>query len=330
MTLANATPHAALAAPLLAPDGRDVVLAVLKATFRRDARGRLMLADEQAPVLAADVPHDPDATESSIRYPGDLCVAKRGTDVIFIAEAVSAKLVLHVDVAVQVRGRRIALRVHGERTYYRGAVGVAIGQVAPFRRKPIVWERAYGGMLPDKSALERRNPVGRGFTKNPVTLLDTPAPQIEDPAQPITSASDRPVPVGLGAIGPHWSPRIECAGTFDAHWKRTRMPLMPLDFDVRHNNVAPPWLQFDPPLTGGEIIGTLGMVEEGGWTVELPAVRAVFHGRYADGRVQSVRPAVDTVVVEPAKGEVQLTLRYAFPMGRGKTVLREIRVDLDG
>jgi hypothetical protein len=330
MTLANATSYAALAAPLAAPDGRDVVLVAVKATFRRDGRGRLVLADEQAPVRAGDVAHFPDAEDSSIRYPADLCVEKCGTDVVIVGEAVSPRPVLAVDVAVQVRDRTLCLRVHGERVYYRGALGVVVGPAAPFERKPIVWERAYGGTSPDKSAVERRNPVGRGFGRSASELVGAPAPQIEDPAHPITSAGDRPAPAGLGAIGAHWSPRVEHAGTFDEAWKKIRLPRMPTDFDVRHNNVAPAALQFDSPLGAGDPIAILGMTPAGLWKVELPPMPVSLHGRYHDGRVVTVRPAVDMVLVEPLEDALQMTLRYAFPMGRGKTALREIRVDTDG
>jgi hypothetical protein len=329
MTLANATPFAALAAPLAAPDGRDVVLAVVKATFRRDRRGRLVLGDEQVQVRAGDVAHFPDVEDSSIRYPADLCTEKRGTDVVIVGEAVSPRPALALDIVAQVRDRKVCLRVHGERVYYRGALGVTVGPAAPFERKPIVWERAYGGTSADKSAVERRNPVGRGFGRNASELVGTPAPQIEDPAHPITNAADRPEPAGFGAIGPHWSPRAERAGTFDEVWRRTRMPRMPVDFDVRHNNVAPAALQFDPPLGAGDPIALLGMTADGLWKVELPAMAVSLHGRYHDGQVVTVRPAIDTVIVEPLDERVELTLRHAFPMGRGKTALREIRVDHD-
>lgn len=329
MSLANASPFAALAAPYAAPDGRDVVLAVVKATFRRAKNGRLELHEDQALVAAADVAHFPEAEDSSIKYPADLCVAKRGTDVVIVGEAVSSKPVQVMDVAVQARRRTVSLRVHGERFYYRGAVGVTIGSAAPFERKPIVYERAYGGTSRDKSSVERRNPVGRGFAKSASELIDTPAPQIEDPAQPIIDANDRPAPAGFGAIGASWSPRIEYAGTFDAIWKKTRMPLMPLDFDVRYNNVAHPLLQFEEHVRAGDPIAILGMTPEGLWRVELPAMAVVLHGRYHDGRVVTVRPSIDTVVIEPLEDAIQLTVRYAFPMGRGKTLLAEIRVDTD-
>src|SRR5580704_16112615 len=121
-------------------------------------------------------------------------------------------------------------------------------------------------------------------------------------------------------------PRRGYAGTFDDAWLRSRMPLMPADFDVRHNNVAHPALQFDTPLAAGECIAVLGMHEHGLWQVALPVVSVTLSGRLHDGRRVTVRPLIDTVLVEPGKDEVQLTLRHAFALGRGKTLLREIRV----
>jgi hypothetical protein len=325
MTFANASHFAALAVPSTAPDGRDVVVAVVKATFVR-RQGRAVLADRQVPVHAADVPHFPDAPESSIRYPSDVCPEKRGTDVVIVGDAVAPAPALSVDVAVRVGAREVLLCVHGERVYCEGLAGVMVGPAAPFERKAIVYERAYGGATADRELIEDRNPLGRGIAKTLADLVGTPAPQIEDPAHPITSAEDRPAPVGLGAVSPHWMPRRGYAGTFDDAWLRTRMPLLPADFDVRHHNVAPPALQLETLIAAGEHIAIFGMHEDGLWQLDLPAVPVTLSGRLHDGRRVTVRPAIDTVLIEPGKDEVQLTLRHAFPLGRGKSLLREIRV----
>ncbi|APR87920.1 hypothetical protein A7982_13269 [Minicystis rosea] len=328
MSFANTSLFAALPVPYTGPDGSEFVIAVVKATFFRRATGRLVLADEQGSIRPGDVPYFPDAPrESSVRYPSDICTAKRGTDLVIVGEAVSTRPVEAVDVAVRVRDRNVCLRVHGERVFYRGGRGITIGPAAPFERKPIVWERAYGGASSDHALVERRNPVGRGVAHDPNDLLDRPAPQIEDPAAPITGASDRPEPVGFGAVGPHWLPRCACAGTFDDAWRTHRMPLLPADFDIRFNNVAPQPLQFDAPLVAGERIALLGMHPDGVWQVELPRVPMRIAARLHDGRRIDVRPHVDTVLLEPGKDEVQLTLRYAFAVGRGKSLLREIRID---
>jgi hypothetical protein len=327
MTLANVSRFTALAVPYAAPDGRDVVIAVVKASFKVRPDGRAVQADEPAPIRTNDVMHFPFAKESSVRYPSDICVEKRGSDVVILGHAIARKKTRAMDVAVKVRDRSVLLSVHGDRIYYRGIMGVTIGPSAPFERKPIVYERAYGGTSADFSLIERRNPVGRGIAKSLRDLIDTPAPQIEDPAHPITSPRARPAPAGLGALGSHWLPRAGYAGTFDAAWIKARMPLMPLDFDVRHNNVAHPSLQFEEPLAAGERIAILGMHEDGLFQVALPEVRVRMHARFQNGRRATVRPVVDTVLIEPEKRELQLTLRHAFSMGRGSSLLREIRVD---
>ena len=63
--------------------------------------------------------------------------------------------------------------------------------------------------------------------------------------------------------------------------------------------------------------------------MEVPAMPVALHARYQDGRRESARPSIDTLVGEPASGVVRLTLRHAFSMGRGKRLLREIQVDGD-
>ncbi len=329
MSFANNTPYAATPVPTIAPDGRDVVVAIVKATFVRGKDGRPRLADLQTPVELGGTVYDPDAVDSSIRYPSDVCTDKRGADVVVIGDAVSRKPVKSLDVAVKVRDLTATLRVHGERVYYRGLGGVVIGPAQSFERKPIVYERAYGGTTPDSSRIERRNPVGRGISRDAASLVDTPAPQIEHPAHPITRGGESHEPVGFGAIAPHWQPRSDFAGTFDEVWKATRMPILPVDFDLRFNNVAAPSLQLAERLREGDRLAVLGMSEEELFQIDLPAMPVVLHARYQDGHRDSARPAIDTMVVEPGPGVVRLTLRHAFPMGRGRKLLREIQVDRD-
>jgi hypothetical protein len=42
-----------------------------------------------------------------------------------------------------------------------------------------------------------------------------------------------------------------------------------------------------------------------------------------------VHPNIDTVLIEPGPGQFELTARHAFSVGRGRSVLREIRIDVD-
>jgi hypothetical protein len=329
VSLSNASPFAAQAVPFVAPDGRDVVVAIVKATFVRGRDGALLLADEQTPVRLGDEPNFPDAQDSSVRFPSDVGTEKRGTDVVLVGDAVSAEPVTAMDVAVRVGEVTVPLRVHGERVYCRALGRIAVGPAVPFERKPIVYEAAYGGTSEDASIVEERNPVGRGIAKSALDLVDMPAPTIEHPAHPIADASDTPEPVGFGAIASHWRPRSRYAGTFDDAWRATRMPLLPRDFDVRYWNVAHPSLQFEEHLCAGDSIAILGMTLGGPFHFELPTLPVVLRGKTSDGRTLTMRPPIDTVLVETNAARVELTVRHVFPKGRGATLLREIRVDVD-
>ncbi len=59
---------------------------------------------------------------------------------------------------------------------------------------------------------------------------------------------------------------------------------------------------------------------------ELPAVPVELTGHYED-RVVRAAPSLDTLLIEPSLGVVEITLRHAFAMGRGKRMLREVRVN---
>jgi hypothetical protein len=326
MTLANNTPYAAAAVPYVAPEGQHIVLALVKGSFVRGRGDRFVPAEKQSPIRCNDVVHFPEARESSIKYPSDVGTEKLGTDVVVVGDAIAVKAVRYVDTVVQVRKQQALLRVHGSRIFFRSATGLAVSSAASFERKPIVYEEAYGGTSEDFSVVERRNPVGRGVAARQADLVDRPAPSIEHPARPfrVGTATE---PVGYGAIGTSWLPRAEFVGTCDGAWMRDRMPLLPLDFDRRYNNVAHPGLQLDPHLAPGEAIAIGGMTIEGAWRAELPALRVVVRGKRDDGARLEARPPVDLVLVEPEADRIELTLRFAMPRGRGRTVLREVQID---
>lgn len=292
------------------------MLTVVKATFEVRS-GELVLADEQTPVFVVDVPHEArdGCNEASIRYPSDASVVKQGLDLVIVGEAIArGRAVPFVDESVKILDRLLSLRVHGERRFDDVLVP---GSPAPFVRMPIVYERAFGGVSRDGERVELRNPVGCGMDPSPGAL----APQIE-PLAPLPGGHAIP---GLGAIASHWSPRREYAGTFDEIWKTTRLPLMPQDFDVRFNSAAHPSLRFEA-LDDGEALAITGMTESNVWSVRLRLPRVFLTARYDHETLESMARA-DTIVVEPLANRVTVTLRHAFRLGRGKKMLREVRVN---
>ncbi|MFO0590356.1 MAG: DUF2169 domain-containing protein [Polyangiaceae bacterium] len=326
MPITNLTPFAAVDVPMLDAQGQEVVVAIVKATFEVRADGKVVPAEEGSPIRAGDVVRDPDDIRSSLLYPSDLGPAKVGTDVVIVGEAVSKAPVKAADVAVKVRDRTLTLRVHGERVFYKSLMGLAMSPSAPFERKQIVYERAYGGASEDWSVVEHRNPSGVGVAKRKEDLVDRPAPQIESATTPYV-VGDSPEPVGLGAIMTHWSPRKELVGTYDEAWVQARMPLPPRDFDPRFWNVAHPSLVFESPLVAGDTISISGMTLER-FVFALPAFPLRLRGRF-DGRGPlETAPAIDLVLVEPSRRRFEIVGRQSFVMGRRQQVLREVIAEI--
>ena len=103
---------------------------------------------------------------------------------------------------------------------------------------------------------------------------------------------------------------------------------MPLDFDVSYHNAAHPSLQLEAPLASGEEIAVLGMTDDGLLRFAIPAFSLRVRAHY-DGRAPvEARPAIDTVLIEPSAARLEITARASFAVGRGREVLREVRVDL--
>ncbi len=322
MSFANSSRFAALDMPLTDPIGRAMVLVVVKGSF--DPQGEPL--ERQAPIWPADVPWDAATDDGSLRWPSDLALTKTGADIVVVGSARSRRPVKAQDVVIRVADRRVHLRVHGERMFYRGAGGrVVIGEAAPFEEKPLVYERAFGGA--GAREVERRNPVGKGVADDVASLIDTPAPQIEWADQPITAAGGCYEPAGTGAIPAHWMPRAGYAGTCDERWQTERMPLLPADFDLRFYRCAHPRLQLDHRITPAMPVGVDGMTIEGPLAITVAPLEVTITGLFDDGSQQQVQPPIDTMVIEPDESRVMLSARAAFALGRGKRRLQALRVE---
>src|SRR5258708_796664 len=132
--LDNKTGFSAHPQLLLDKDGEKLAV-VVKATFEapHDASAPLELArgDRRRGIRLADVPWDVEKPEkSSLVFPGDLCLRKPGTDVVFAATAYApgGKPVSSFDVLVQAGPLRRLFKVHGLRVWERGGAGISPGR----------------------------------------------------------------------------------------------------------------------------------------------------------------------------------------------------------
>ncbi|WP_224372269.1 DUF2169 family type VI secretion system accessory protein [Hyalangium versicolor] len=315
--------------PQFGLDGAPCLVVVIKQQFVVHHM-RVLERQNGAQVRLVDELWEPDAPESTIRYPADGCLGKPSTDVVVVGNAMAphSKSVTELDVHVQVGPVRKQLKVFGLRVWFRGALGMALTAPRPFQSVPLRWEYAYGGMdtsNPKKLAREPRNPVGRGVVADTDTLLHKPGPQIEDPSELISSARTRPAPTGVGALGPQFEPRARYAGTYDDRWQKERMPLPPLDFDKRFFQVAAPGLVSPSYLRGGESVVLVGLCEGGPLEFELPKLAFFVGSRTVKGD-QEYRPVLDTVLFEPNERRIEMTWRSCIPVPRRAHDLKAVTV----
>lgn len=270
-----------------------------------------------------------DEPAGSVRVPGDLSLARPGTDVVVVGSAFApgGVAVTALDVVVRAGPLCKAVRVYGRRVWYEGAAGLTLSPPQPFVTQPLRWEDAWGGReeRDGRSVIDPRNPYGRGVALDPATLLHREGPHVEDPDDPVTSPTARPRPAGIGALSPGMPPRDVYAGTMDQRWLDERFPLRPLDFDARFFHCAVPELASAEPFVGGEAVSIAGMHPAGEVAFRLPR-RAFFVGAEVDGMMAEHPPRLDTVVVHPNDGYADLTWRSVIPTPRPERRLRALFV----
>lgn len=327
--LSSATSATVELLPCLGLDARMMIVVVIKELFSIEGPNRVERVGG-AEIRYVDEPWLEDQP-SIVKHPGDLCLFKPSTDVIVIGAATAPDRtpVKTLDVLVQVGPVERILRVFGPRVWYRGVSGLNLTSPEPFESVELRWDLAYGGYDASeegKTPLEEpRNPVGRGLVRSSGALVHEPGPQIEDPRDLISSHRTKPVPAGVAPIGRGWEPRRLYAGTMDETWMRERMPLLPVDFDDRFNQVAPPELITPAHLRGGEPVRLHHLNADGPMTFDLPRLH-FFVGGYVDGELVEHRSVLDTVLIKPTDKTLELTWRASMPLPRPAHRLEHVQV----
>ncbi|MBU8896804.1 DUF2169 domain-containing protein [Corallococcus sp. H22C18031201] len=335
-TVENETPFICEFMGCADEEGRPLLLLLIKATYLL-SDGRLMLAAEQEPVKWAGEPWGKPG-ESSDKYEPECAFFKPATDVVLIGHGYTQrKGDTETLVALQVGPVKKALRVVGERTWFRSLGRVGMTQPLPFEKLPLTWERAFGGW--DKSdadtkkhGFEPRNPVGVGFRASPRNFEEgLMLPNLEDPAQPLRELGQRVTPMGVGFTSPHWQPRAAFAGTYDKAWETARKPLLPTDFDRRFFNAGAPGLVAPGYLRGDEAVMLVNVTPQGRLGFSLPAQPTPVVTVEQTG-AEDARPDVrlDTVILEPDAKRVVLMWRAHLALEDGFHSVRTMRITAQG
>jgi len=323
--------------PVRDKDGRNLYVVPLKYTVQIGARGACELVDDGPMPYLVDECHEPDLASScvgaapdapiqtSIEKPSDLFEHKPGTDVILVGHAHPPimRSVTSVDVSLRVGPVKKTVRAFGLRAWKLSSFsGLSPGPARPIQEPvPLRYELAWGGMdiaEGEKPIGEPRNYVGRGVVRNPRAHVDMPAVQLED-------VSGSRAPACFGAIHRHWQPRVQYAGTYDAAWMESKMPLLPDDFDARYH-VGVPHDQWSPtPLWVDEPIEVLNATEDGVLRAQLPRLSPRFFSVVAGERKEHATH-LDTLLVDADARRVEATFRAAIPIPHKLQLLEEIEI----
>lgn len=309
------TRHSAI--PMQDKNARFQLVVMIKYTFEIGEDGGVLPAEKPAEIDLVDTYAGEDAALASILRPSQLFDTKPGTDVILLghAQPPAGARASSVDVRLRV-GDAIdkTVRAHGLRVWQRGGrYGIRPGPALPMREPvPLIYELAWGGMDLDDPADpvgEPRNYVGRGISRNPKSLVDTPAAQLEDPRQPIDGSTN--VPAAFNPIHRHWLPRRNYAGTYDERWVDDRLPLLPEDFDTMFHVSVPSDQWSQVPLRSDVPVEVYGVSKTGVWRFSLPRISPGISS-FVGWRREEHRTHLDTMLIDADNGQVELTWRAAI------------------
>jgi len=305
-------------------DGLDCATAVVKASFKFSSKGELHAIEREfaAPILSQDIYYD-QADNSSIRYPSDRVYAKQGTDIIVNGHAYGHGR-KQFTASVQCANVNKQIRVSGHRVWSKQLMGYAPSSPQAVEKIPVNYEHAYGGrpvVEGDELSFYEANPVGRGFEK---VYRQQALPNLEYPKALLRGSKDRPPPCALGVVSSNWSQRRVYAGSFDEHWKQSRAPLLPEDFQLRFFNVVAQDQIVSAGLRGGEqIILTHLHPHQAILKLTLPvlSIQASF---YVKQHIINQKLELDTVLLEPDAQLLQLTYRKSLLLDEDLLYLKSV------
>lgn len=308
------------------PSGRDLLVVVVKGTFKIPSNGEpVQLAEEQAPLVMADTFSGEPGFSAPV-YEVDFAARKYRCDVLLngSAYAPGGRPASRVEVGVRVNGMSKSFAVVGDRVWQAGATGIGASTPIPFTVMPISYDRAFGGVdsrdeNPAHHAAFMPNPVGRGFHKDLRAgwVNGTPLPNTEESSRAVVMPNDQKYrPMAFGPVGRGWHPRAQLAGTYDEAWLEEHFPFLPPDFDEGYYQAAPADQQIPHPR-GGEEIVLLNLTPAGRVAFALPTFDAPIHFFPKKGDREDGTLVLDTIVIEPDGQRFQLTWRATRPLKKG-------------
>jgi hypothetical protein len=314
------------------PDGREILVVVIKATFTIPQAGdEPALADEQVSLSEEDK-FTGEPGLSAPLYETDYAHRKPMCDVLLNGSAYPplGGRATNLTVSFQVGPMVKAFSVVGNRVWRVGVTGVRASEPEPFDLMPISYDIAFGGTEnskgdPAKVMTFLDNPVGRGYCPSKEKVGGRALPNTEELDKRVTNPGGPYRPMAFGPVGRNWRPRVQYAGTYDQQWLEHRAPLWPDDFDYRYFQAAPVDQQIRYPVGGDEVV-LKNLTPDGNLAFQLPNFPMPVWFLPYDGKDKRLDAVLDTVLIEPDVGVFMLGWRAVLPLRRNCFELKQVIV----
>ena len=304
------------------PSGRELLVVAIKGTYAIPvAGGEACLHREQLPLVVADT-FTGEPGFSAPLDEVDFSPRKHRCDVLLRGSAYAphGEAATRVPVGIRIGDWKKVFAVVGDRHWRSGLIGVRASAPAPFVKRQISYDVAFGGLDnfdedPAKHAAFMPNPVGRGWHKHLQSKFvdGTPLPNTESFDQPVAAPDGAYAPMSFGPVGRGWSSRLPHAGTYDQDWLDSTFPFLPADFKDEYYQAAPLDQQI-AYLRGGEEVALINLTAEGRASFRLPTLDIPVTFFERQGGHREIRPALDTVAFRPDDGVFTLTWRATLPL----------------
>ncbi len=171
---------------------------VARATFEVDqSRRRLIPTEVRWPIFHEKV------TTRYGTFPSDNYPIPRGCELVVLGSARCRQPTRRTQASFSVGDFTRSIDVIGDRRWVRGANGTLVPSAPePFAEMNLDWTRALGGRSETHGETIEHplNPVGRGAYGDEEHAEGGLLPNLEDPAEPIRSWTDSPVPAAWGPV----------------------------------------------------------------------------------------------------------------------------------
>jgi hypothetical protein len=339
MELINSTRMLAGYTMGMEPSGRELLVVVIKGTFKMPTEpgAPLRLQEEQVPLVMSDVFYGEPGL-SAPKYEVDFAPRKQRCDIILNASAYApgGRPARRVEVSARIGNWSKSFAVVGDRVWEAAGPGIGMSSPIPFATMPISYDRAFGGTDtahddPSKHAAYMANPSGRGFHKQLVEewVDGTPLPNTEELDQPVNWVDGNFKPMSFGVIGRHWQSRAPYAGTYDQNWLDNVFPFLPADFDDQYYQSAPLDQQLPMPL-GEQLVTLTNLTPDGQRSFVLPHLEAPVHVFPKKGEREDLTAFLDTIVMEPDEERVTMTWRVSRPLKKNMFEIAQVLVGRKG